>query len=107
MRRHTLATEAGRNADRDFHDAILRATRNDALIVLSTTIGSAVHWTTQYKQRSRALPRNPIPDHAKVYDAIAAGDGEAAAAAMRVLVDLALEDTREEMLLALQEHPKG
>jgi DNA-binding FadR family transcriptional regulator len=103
MRRHTLGTEAGRNADRDFHDAILRATRNDALIVLSTTIGSAVHWTTQYKQRSRALPRNPIPDHAKVYDAIAAGDGDAAAAAMRVLVDLALDDTREEMQHALSE----
>jgi DNA-binding FadR family transcriptional regulator len=93
MRRHTLATEAGRAADRDFHDAILRATRNDSLTVLSASIGAAVHWTTQYKQRSRALPRNPIPDHAKVYEAIAAGDGDAAAAAMRVLVDLALEDT--------------
>jgi DNA-binding FadR family transcriptional regulator len=102
MRRHTLATDAGRAADRDFHDAILRATRNDALIVLSASIGSAVHWTTQYKQRSRALPRNPIPDHAKVYDAIAAGDGDAAAAAMRFLVDLALEDTREEMDQAMK-----
>ena len=100
MRRHTLATEAGRAADRDFHDAILRATRNDALIVLSASIGAAVHWTTQYKQRARALPRNPIPDHAKVYEAIAAGDGDAAAAAMRVLVDLALEDTAAQMGLA-------
>jgi DNA-binding FadR family transcriptional regulator len=97
MRRHTLGTEAGRNADKDFHNAILRATRNDLLIVLSASIGAAVNWTTQYKQRSRALPRNPIPDHAKVYDAIAAGDGEGAAAAMRVLVDLALEDTADEM----------
>jgi DNA-binding FadR family transcriptional regulator len=56
-----------------------------------------VNWTTQYKQRARALPRNPLPDHVKVYEAIASGDGEAAAAAMRVLVDLALEDTRKEM----------
>ena len=100
MRRHTLATDAGRAADRDFHDAILRATRNDSLIVLSASIGAAVHWTTLYKQRSRALPRNPIPDHAKVYDAIAAGNGDAAAAAMRVLVDLALEDTAAQMGLA-------
>jgi len=97
MRRHTLGTDAGRAADRDFHDAILRATRNDAIMVLSASIGAAVHWTTQYKQRARALPRNPIPDHAKVYDAIAAGDGEAASAAMRVLVDLALEDTKSAM----------
>src|SRR5947207_2728714 len=34
MTRHTLATDIGRAADRDFHDAILRATGNDALIVL-------------------------------------------------------------------------
>jgi DNA-binding FadR family transcriptional regulator len=97
MRRHTLATEAGRAADRDFHNAILLATRNDALMVLTASIGAAVNWTTQYKQRSRALPRNPIPDHAKVYDAIAAGDGNAAADAMQVLVELALDDTRSAM----------
>jgi DNA-binding FadR family transcriptional regulator len=94
MRRHTLATEAGRAADREFHDAILNATRNDALIVLSASIGAAVSWTTQFKQRQRALPRNPIPDHIKVLDAIAAGDAVAASAAMRLLVDLAFEDTQ-------------
>ncbi|HJS13196.1 FadR/GntR family transcriptional regulator [Sphingopyxis sp.] len=97
MRRHTLTTEAGRAADRDFHNAILHATRNDALMVLSASIGAAVNWTTQFKQRTRALPRNPIPDHARVYDAIAAGDGDAAAQAMNQLVDLALEDTRSAM----------
>ncbi|MEC3950439.1 FadR/GntR family transcriptional regulator [Sphingobium sp. HWE2-09] len=97
MRRHTLATELGRAADRDFHNAILHATRNDALMVLTSSIGAAVNWTTQYKQRARALPRNPIPDHVRVYDAIAAGDGQAAADAMGVLVDLALEDTASAM----------
>jgi DNA-binding FadR family transcriptional regulator len=97
MRRHTLATEEGRTADRDFHNAILRATQNDALVALSATIGAAVKWTTQFKQRQRALPRNPIPDHARVYDAIAAQDADAARDAMRVLVDLALEDTRSAM----------
>ncbi len=97
MRRHTLTTDAGRAADRDFHNAILQATRNDALMVLSASIGAAVNWTTQFKQRSRALPRNPIPDHAKVYDAIASGDPDAAGAAMNVLVDLALDDTRSAM----------
>lgn len=97
MRRHTLTTEAGRAADRDFHNAILQATRNDALMVLSASIGAAVNWTTQFKQRTRALPRNPIPDHARVYDAIAAGDGDAAALAMNQLVELALEDTRSAM----------
>ncbi|MEG3087159.1 FadR/GntR family transcriptional regulator [Sphingomonas sp. PB4P5] len=97
MRRNTLVTEAGRAADRDFHSAILQATRNDALMVLTASIGAAVNWTTQFKQRQRALPRNPIPDHVRVYDAIAAGDAPAASEAMRVLVDLALEDTRTAM----------
>ncbi|USI71951.1 FadR/GntR family transcriptional regulator [Sphingomonas morindae] len=97
MRRHSLTTEAGRAADRDFHDAILRATHNDALVVLSASIGAAVNWTTQYKQRALALPRNPVPDHARVYEAIAAGRPEAAAEAMRLLVDLALADTRTAM----------
>ena len=97
MRRHTLATDAGRAADRDFHNAILNATRNDAIQVLSASIGAAVNWTTQYKQRARALPRNPIPDHVRVYDAIASADAQAAAEAMGALVDLALEDTASSM----------
>ena len=97
MRRHTLATDAGRAADRDFHDAILQATHNDAVITLSASIGAAVSWTTQFKQRTRTLPRDPVPDHARVSDAIAAGDREAAEAALQALVDLALEDTRNAM----------
>ena len=84
MRRHTLATEPGRAADRDFHHAILAATRNEALQALGAGIGAAVNWTTQFKQRSRALPRNPIPDHVRVFDAIAARDVPGATQAMRV-----------------------
>ena len=94
MRRHTLATEAGRAADRDFHGAVLSATRNDTLVVLSASIGAAVNWTTQFKQRARTLPRDPIPDHVRVYDAIASGDPAAARTAMSTLVDLAFEDTQ-------------
>ncbi len=94
MRRHTLATDEGRAADRDFHRAILRATHNDALIVLSASIGAAVNLTTQFKQRARALPRNPIPDHVKVYEAIAHEDAAGATEAMRVLIELALDDTK-------------
>jgi DNA-binding FadR family transcriptional regulator len=97
MRRHTLSTEPGRAADRDFHTAILQATRNDALLTLSASIGAAVNWTTQFKQRGRTLPRNALPDHLRVYEAIVAGDASGASQAMRVLVDLALDDTRAAM----------
>ncbi len=97
MRRHTLATEEGRTADRDFHEALLRATYNDALISMGATIGAAVSWSTQFKQRARTLPRDPLPDHIRVCDAIAAGDPEAAGVAMRALIELALEDTKLSM----------
>jgi DNA-binding FadR family transcriptional regulator len=97
MRRHTLATDAGQAADRAFHDAVLAATRNDALVVLSASIGTAVGMTTVFKQRARALPRDPVPDHERVFDAIAAGNVAGAREAMEALVRLALEDTRAAM----------
>jgi DNA-binding FadR family transcriptional regulator len=100
MRRHTLATPEGRAADRDFHDTLLHATGNDAMIVLGSSIGAAVAWTTQFKQRTRALPRDPIPDHVRVYEAVSGKDVAGAAAAMRQLVELALHDTRGAMAMA-------
>ncbi|TCP31433.1 FCD domain-containing protein, partial [Sphingomonas sp. BK235] len=66
---------------------------------LSAGITAAVAWTTQLKQRERALPRDPIPEHAAVYEAIASGDTKAAEVAMRQLVDLALDDTRAALSL--------
>ncbi|HLG89556.1 MAG TPA: FadR/GntR family transcriptional regulator [Alphaproteobacteria bacterium] len=97
MTRQTLATEAGRAADREFHDAILRATHNEALMTLGASIGAAVNWTTIFKHRGGALPRNSVSDHRRVYDAIAAANADAARAAMLNLIDLALEDTRISM----------
>jgi len=102
MRKHSLTTEAGRSADRDFHSAILSATHNNALVVLSSSIGAAVNWTTQFKQRLRALPRDPMPDHVLVCDAIVSGDPERAMSAMRKLVDSAMDDTRVAMQNAQQ-----
>ena len=92
MRRHTLATEEGRQGDRQFHSALLHATGNDALIALSSSVAAAVAWTTVYKQRGRELPRDPVPFHLSVYEAIADGDVDRAREAMRVLVTGALED---------------
>jgi len=97
MRRHTLATETGRAADRAFHDALLRAARNEVMMSLAASIGSAVNWTTVFKQRARALPRDPVPDHLRVFEAVVAGDGEMAARAMQTLIDLAHEDTTAAM----------
>ena len=93
MARHGLGTGAGRAADQGFHDAVLAATRNAALVSLSSSITAAVGWTTIFKQRKRALPRDPMPEHRALYQAIAASDPAGAHAAMTELVRLALADT--------------
>ena len=40
------------------------------------------------------LTRDPLPDHIRVFEAVEAGDGAAAHAAMTELVDMAFQDTR-------------
>lgn len=94
MQHETLATEAGQAADRDFHNTVMEATDNAPLFALSSSIGAAVRWTTIFKQRGGELPRDPMPEHWKVFDAIAAGRPDQAREAMERLVGLALDDTR-------------
>ncbi|MBB4859201.1 DNA-binding FadR family transcriptional regulator [Novosphingobium chloroacetimidivorans] len=92
MARVGLARDAGQEADRQFHRVLLEATENEAFMSLSGSIEAAVQWTTRFKQMARFSPRDPVPDHQAVYDAIARGDARAAGEAMRVLLNLALGD---------------
>ncbi len=92
MRRHTLKRAEGQAADQRFHRTILAAARNEPLAALGSTVAAAVGWTTRFKQRVRARPRDPVPDHEAVLDAIRAADPAAARAAMNELLRLALED---------------
>lgn len=93
MAQHGLATEAGRQADQQFHMIMLEATQNDAIVALASSIMAAIAWTTLYKQRKRALPRDPVPDHRALFEAIARAEPGAARVAMEELVKLALRDT--------------
>jgi DNA-binding FadR family transcriptional regulator len=93
MAQHTLASEAGRLADQEFHSAVLRASHNAFIVSLTSGVGAAVSWTTIFKQRHNPLRRDPIPDHARVYEAVKAADPKAAHAAMLNLIDLAQLDT--------------
>ena len=92
MRCHPLSTPEGRAADQRFHHAILSAAQNEALATLASSVAAAVTWTTTFKQRKHRLPRDPVPDHQAVYDAITARDGAAARQAMTDLIRLALAD---------------
>ena len=100
MRAEGLASERGQAADRRFHDTLLRASGNEALAALSSTVGAAVQWTTRFKQRAHGTPRDRLPEHVAVFDAIAAGDGPAADVAMRSLVELALADMAPAAIIA-------
>jgi DNA-binding FadR family transcriptional regulator len=93
MVRHTLSSELGREADKAFHDALLRAGRNVFVASMTAGVGAAVKWTTLYKERHTGTLRDSIPEHRRVYEAVAAGDAAAARAAMVSLIDLAFEDT--------------
>src|SRR5690606_5645845 len=92
MATHTLATEAGRLADQEFHSALLRASDNAFIVSLTSGVAAAISWTTLFKQRDNPLLRDPMPDHKSVYDAVKSADPEAAHAAMANLVDLAFLD---------------
>lgn len=93
MAQHGLATEAGRHADQQFHMTMLEATHNDAIVALASSIMAAIAWTTLYKQRKRALPRDPVPEHRALFDAIERGESAQARETMAELVELALRDT--------------
>ncbi|MEO8753207.1 MAG: FadR/GntR family transcriptional regulator [Casimicrobiaceae bacterium] len=93
MARHGLATEEGRLADQRFHLTMLEATRNEAILALASTILSAIAWTTLFKQRKRKLPRDPVPEHLALFNAIKAADPGGSQEAMADLVRLALADT--------------
>jgi len=93
MERETLQTAEGRAADRIFHSTLLAASQNAFLATLSSSVAAAVDLSTFFKQRTQRLTRDAVPDHWRVYRAIAAEDPKAARRAMRHLVKSAFEDT--------------
>lgn len=98
MRAHGLATTEGQAADQEFHTALLDATRNEAFASLATSVAAAVRWTTRFKQLKRKQPRDPLPEHIALRDAIAARSPKRAEAAMRELLRLALADMSDTKL---------
>ena len=92
MREHGLATAEGQAADQEFHTALLEATRNEALVSLATSVAAAVRWTTRFKQERHERPRDPLPDHEALREAIASRRPARARKAMEDLLRLALAD---------------
>lgn len=93
MERATLQTAKGRSADRAFHSILLAASQNAFLATLASSVAAAVDLSTFFKQRTQRLDRDAVPDHWRVYHAIAAGDPKGARKAMKQLVKMAFADT--------------
>jgi len=93
MHQHGLASAIGQAADQRFHHIILEATHNELLVSLAGTIGSAVRWTTIYKHRQPVKPSDSMPQHQRLFDAIAAGEPDAAREATIALIRQAEDDT--------------
>jgi DNA-binding FadR family transcriptional regulator len=91
--RHTLASAAGQRADMKFHEALLTATGNPYIISLTEGVSAAIRTTVRFKQRKGASTRDPLPDHLRVFEAIAARDSARAQSAMSELIKLAHIDT--------------
>jgi DNA-binding FadR family transcriptional regulator len=92
MTLHTLNKPEGREADKAFHAALLAATRNPFVISLTNGVTAAVNALTEFKQRLAKIERDPVPDHIRVYDAIAAKDADGAREMMTRLIRLAVLD---------------
>jgi DNA-binding FadR family transcriptional regulator len=92
MARHTLHRPEGREADKAFHAALLAGTANPFVISLTNGVTAAVEALTLFKLRLARNDRDPVPDHLRVYDAIASKDPEAARDAMNRLIRLAIAD---------------
>ncbi|MDP1028423.1 FadR/GntR family transcriptional regulator [Sphingomonas sp. KR1UV-12] len=105
MGKHGLTSELGRAADQRFHALILEATGNELLVSLSASISAAVRWTTFFKYRSTRKPRDPMPQHQALFEAIANSNANAARDATAALVRQAQIDT--EAVLAAEAHRAG
>lgn len=92
MAHYGLGDPRGQAADQRFHRVILEAAGNRPLASLAESVGAAVSWTTRFKQRHQALPRDPIVEHRAVHAAIVAQHEASARGVMQDLLRLALAD---------------
>lgn len=95
MRTCDMTETSWHQADASFHRAILRSSHNPVLATLEAGICAAVAFTTAFRYRDMPNPhtRNPVEEHAAVFERIEARDPEGAQRLMAELVDTALLDT--------------
>lgn len=96
MRYCDMTEDSWHNADASFHRAILISSHNPVLLSLEAGICAAVAYTTAFRYRDMPNPhtRNPVEEHAAVFERIEARDPVGARKLMTELVDTALLDSK-------------
>ena len=94
MTAHGLNSAAGQEADRQFHNALLAASGNEAFASLSKSIEAAVQWITLYKKRRALWQSDLVEEHTAVFDGVADGDPERARRAMSELLGITLSNVK-------------
>lgn len=83
--------DAMAQTDLDFHESLVAASANPVLVLMFGAIRTQVHALMLRSHSDRRVHQLGEPQHQAIYDAIAAGDPEAARAQMRTHLELALD----------------
>lgn len=96
MRYCDMTEDSWHAADASFHRAILISSHNPVLRSLEAGITAAVAYTTAFRYRDMPHPhtRNPVEEHAAVFERIEARDPDGTRRLMTELVDTALLDSK-------------
>lgn len=87
MRAAELGEGDALESDIAFHVAVLEASGNRFYSRLRDLVDTALRISIGVTNRSKGVDLASVDDHARVYEAIASGDGERAKSAMRGLLD--------------------
>jgi DNA-binding FadR family transcriptional regulator len=91
--------------DLRFHQGLLRACGNRMLVQMSKALGALLRTSFEISTRRKDGPRNSLPMHREVLDAVIAHDPDRAEKAIRVLIDGARTDI-EEVLASRRRLPR-
>lgn len=91
--------------DLRFHQGLLRSCRNRMLIQMSKALGALLRTSFEISTRRKDGPRNSLPLHREVLDAVIAHNPDRAEKAIRVLIDGARVDI-EEVLASRRRLPR-
>ncbi len=94
MESHPPFSEENILADLDYHQAVIAAAQNPALACLKSVVSETVRWAVGQQVAHGPRPyMTALADHRRLYEAIAAEDGERASAVMTMIVIDSLHHT--------------